>query len=200
MADFLPAFQLTLEHEGGYVFDKDDAGGETYQGVARRYHPGWGGWVIIDQIKQQAQSRRALNKQLRENVQLQKQIQAFYKQFYWDRFQGDLIPVQELAEELFDSGVNMGVHRAVQFLQEGLNLLNRNQQNYQDILEDGESGPKTLKTLNCYLATDPPEHLLKIMNVLQGGHYIDYMRKSPTQEKYARGWLQRVCIGRSKTD
>ena len=32
---FLQAFEITLEHEGGYVFDKDDAGGETYKGVAR---------------------------------------------------------------------------------------------------------------------------------------------------------------------
>lgn len=197
MADFLQAFQITLEHEGGYVFDKDDAGGETYKGVARRYHPGWGGWIIIDEIKKRTRTTRTLNKQLRENQELQALIQAFYKQFYWDRFQGDLIPVQELAEELFDTGVNMGVHRAVRFFQEGLNLLNRNQQSYKDILEDGESGPKTLAALDSYLAKDPPEHLLKIMNVLQGGHYINYMCKSPVQEKYARGWLKRVCIGSS---
>jgi lysozyme family protein len=199
MADFALAFQLTLEHEGGYVFDQDDAGGETYKGVARRYHPGWGGWAIIDQIKQQTHSTRQLNEQLRVNEDLQLQIHAFYKQYYWDRFQGDNIPVQELAEELFDTGVNMGVHSAVRFFQEGLNLLNRDQQSYQDILEDGKSGPNTLRALHSYLAKDPPEHLLKIMNVLQGMHYIDYMRKSPTQEKYARGWLKRVGIGNSKT-
>lgn len=194
MANFDQAFQLTLGHEGGYVFDPDDAGGETYKGVARRFHPGWGGWTIIEQVKQQANGRRQLNKKLGENEALQQQIHAFYKQHYWDRFQGDAIAAQDLAEELFDTGVNMGVHRAVRFLQEGLNLLNRNQKSFKDILEDGKSGSGTLEALNKYLAKDPPEHLLKIMNILQGMHYIDYMRKSPTQEKYARGWLKRVCI------
>jgi lysozyme family protein len=198
MADFIQAFQITLGHEGGYSFDPDDAGGETYRGVARRYHPGWDGWILIDQIKQRVSGTRQLNKQLGTDEELQLQIQAFYKQNYWDRFQGDVIPEQELAEELFDTGVNMGVHRAVGFLQEGLNLLNRNQRSYKDILEDGKSGPGTLAALNRYLAKDPPEHLLKIINILQGMHYIDYMRKSPAQEKYARGWLKRVCIGSSK--
>lgn len=197
MANFEQAFQITLGHEGGYVFDPDDAGGETYKGVARRYHPGWPGWALIDRIKQQAENKRQLNKLLGEDNELQQQIGAFYKQHYWDRFQGDAIATQELAEELFDTGVNMGVHRAVRFLQEGLNLLNRNEKSYNDILEDGKSGPGTLAALNSYLAKDPPEHLMKIMNILQGMHYIEYMRKSPTQEKYARGWLKRVCISKT---
>jgi len=32
------------------------------------------------------------------------------------------------------------------------------------------------------------------MNVLQGTHYVEYMREHPEQEKYARGWLKRVEI------
>jgi len=198
MANFESAFKITLGHEGGYVFDPDDAGGETYRGVSRRYHPDWAGWASIDRLKQQAENRRQLNSLLAEDDELQLQIRNFYKQYYWDRFQGDVLNAQELAEELFDTSVNMGVHRAVRFMQEGLNLLNRNQKSFKDILEDGISGPGTLAALNAYLAKDPAEHLLKIMNVLQGMHYIEYMRKSPTQEKYARGWLKRVCIGKAK--
>lgn len=196
MADFEQAYKITLGHEGGYVFDPDDAGGGTYKGVARRYHSGWPGWATIDRIKQQADNRRQLNRLLGEDAELQQQIGDFYKQNYWDRFQGDAVASQQLAEELFDTGVNMGVHRAVRFLQEGLNLLNRNQKSFKDILEDGKSGSGTLSALNKYLAKDPAEHLLKIMNILQGMHYIEYMRKSPTQEKYARGWLKRVCVGK----
>ena len=37
MADFNIAFEITMGHEGGYSFDKDDAGGETYRGISRRY-------------------------------------------------------------------------------------------------------------------------------------------------------------------
>ena len=34
--------------------------------------------------------------------------------------------------------------------------------------------------------------LLKMLNVFQGMHYIEYMRRSHSQEKFARGWFKRV--------
>jgi len=134
---------------------------------------------------------------LEENDVFQKEVRAFYKQYYWDRFQGDEISIQEIAEELFDTSVNMGVHRAVIFLQQALNLLNRNQKNYSDIVEDGGFGPRTLKTLEIYLKLEKNNYssLLIIMNTLQGMHYINYMEKHPEQEKYARGWLKRLAGG-----
>jgi len=119
---------------------------------------------------------------------LQQEVNLFYKQFYWDRFWGDDIPVQEIGEELFDTGVNLGVRRVVRFLQEGLNLLNRNKKNYVDIVEDGLFGK------NTHLKIDDVSVLLKVMNIFQGMHYIEYMRKNPVQEKYARGWLKRVKL------
>jgi lysozyme family protein len=90
--------------------------------------------------------------------------------------------------------VNLGVRRVVRFLQEGLNLLNRNKKNYVDIVEDGLFGKNTLKALNAYLKIDDVSVLLKVMNIFQGMHYIEYMRKNPVQEKYARGWLKRVKL------
>jgi hypothetical protein len=30
------------------------------------------------------------------------------------------------------------------------------------------------------------------MNILQGNHYLEFMSKSPIQEKFAYGWLDRV--------
>ena len=51
MADFEKAFINTMGYEGGYVYDPDDAGGETYKGISRRYHPSWPGWRIIDKVK-----------------------------------------------------------------------------------------------------------------------------------------------------
>lgn len=38
------------------------------------------------------------------------------------------------------------------------------------------------------------ELLLKILNVLQGNFYLDYMRKNTVQEKYMRGWFNRVKL------
>ncbi len=190
MAEFIQAYTITCANEGGYVFDPDDVGGETYRGVSRRYHPSWHGWQIIDRIKQEHPD--TLRSRLDENLKLQEQVQQFYKDFYWDRFWGDSIPDQRIANELFDTSVNLGVRRAVKYLQIGLNLLNRNEQNYPDIGVDSLFGPGTLRTLKAYLRNDPPGPLLKIMNTLQGMHYITYMEKNPRQEKYARGWLHRT--------
>ncbi len=51
MAIFDAAFEKTAAIEGGYVFDPDDAGGETYKGISRRFNPSWGGWDKIDEVK-----------------------------------------------------------------------------------------------------------------------------------------------------
>ena len=47
MSEFQPALQKVLAHEGGYVNDPDDPGGETYKGIAHNMHSKWGGWVYI---------------------------------------------------------------------------------------------------------------------------------------------------------
>jgi len=194
MALFEEAYKKTMHDEGGYSNNPADVGGETYKGVSRRYHPDWKGWNIIDKHKADTSSDSLFFRALSDDDTLELLVRAFYKKKFWNRFLGSLIPNQQIAEELFDNAVNLGVHRSVLFLQEALNLLNRNQRNYKDILEDGIIGSETLNTLKTYLSIDKPKYLLKIMNILQGMHYISYMKKSPTQEIFARGWLERVCI------
>ena len=193
MANFEEAYRITLGHEGGYANDSYDAGGETYKGVARRYYPSWEGWAIIDAAKS---NKHTFPGSLPNNHYLEELIRKFYKANYWDKFWGDEIPNQIVANEMFDTGVNMGTRRAVKYLQMGLNLLNRNQKNYADIMEDGVFGNNTLNTLKMYLNIDNESYLVKIMNILQGMHYIEYMTKSPTQERFARGWLSRINISK----
>jgi lysozyme family protein len=193
MALFLEAYEITLKHEGGYDNDPDDVGGETYKGVARDYYPSWPGWAVIDDAK----SYPNFPDNLTHDTELNSMIKDFYRANYWDRFWGDQFSNQNIANELFDTAVNMGVSRSVKFLQTALNLLNRNKLNYPDIDEDGVFGHKTMNALNSYLYLDKDIYLLKIMNILQGMHYINYMKSSPNQEKFARGWLKRVTITKS---
>jgi lysozyme family protein len=190
VAEFKQAFELTLSHEGGYVKDPDDRGGETYKGIARRYNPGWPGWARIDK----ARKLRGFPKSLNTDLELQAEVAVFYRQHYWDKFQGDRIPAQAVANELFDTAVNLGVARTVEFFQRALNVLNRDGALYDDLVTDGVFGPKSLAALRVYLKKDKPDYLLKILNVLQGAHYIEFMTRSPLQEKFARGWLNRVTI------
>jgi len=181
MANFKEAFDITMGHEGGYTHDPDDVGGETYRGIARRYNPDWYGWRVIDEDKPNI-----------NDDELDPHVRSFYKQRYWDVNLLDDFP-QSIANEMFDTGVNMGIGRAAKFLQECLNYLNRNDSLFPDLVVDGKIGNKSLNALNAVIPKD--EHILLVMlNVCQGRHYMDYMKKSPTQEKYARGWFKRVEI------
>jgi lysozyme family protein len=188
MATFDKAYTITLGHEGGYSNDPHDKGGETYMGVARNFYPNWEGWSIIDSAK----SENGFPRNLSYKNKLTILVKGFYKENYWDKVGGDLIPDQSVANELFDTAVNMGVNKSIRFLQLGLNVLNRNQKNYSDVVEDGKFGNNTLTALNACLSLGDGHYLVKVMNILQGANYISIMKNNPTQQRFARGWLNRV--------
>ncbi len=190
MPDFLEAYKLTMGHEGGYSVDPDDAGGETYKGISRRYNPVWEGWEIIDSMKSHANFPAILN----QLPQLQKKVNDFYKEHYWDSNKLDNVSSQAIANEMFDTAVNMGRSRAAKFLQESLSYLNRNKRLFDDLDIDGHIGPASLRALDYILSNGEEELLLKVLNVLQGNFYLKYMRENPVQEKFMRGWFNRVNL------
>ena len=190
MANFEEAYIETMSNEGGYCDVQGDVGGETYKGVSRVYNPNWGGWKTIDDAKNKPNFPKSLD----INSELQKEVRNFYKKEYWDVNSLDNVKNQNVADEVFDSGVNLGVKRAAKFLQEALNFLNRDGKLYPDLVVDSSVGPSTFNALDNILKNNDEEILLKIMNVLQGMHYLDYMRKSPSQEKFARGWFDKRII------
>ncbi|MEM7195357.1 MAG: glycosyl hydrolase 108 family protein [Pseudomonadota bacterium] len=189
MADFETAFEHLIQVEGGYVDDPQDSGGETYKGVARRHHPGWNGWQDIDAAKDSDDFPDNLDSISR----LQQRVKQFYKSQYWDRIAGDRIPDQTIAEEVFDTGVNMGMRRAARFLQESINLLDRNQT--PGLVVDGDIGTKTLRALKSSIAADRSNRwVVLFLNLFQGQRYIEVLKLNPVNEKFARGWLKRVQI------
>ena len=189
MASYDLALQQVLQHEGGYANDPVDRGGETFRGVARNIHPQWPGWKRIDSLRHRSDFPRSLAR----DSGLQKAVASFYRENYWNPIQGDLIADEAVAQELMDTAVNMGVRRAARFLQESLNLLNRDQKNYEDLVVDGWLGEKSLGALGKLLRADRnSHHLLKMLNAMQAATYIDIMRNNPSQERFARGWLARA--------
>lgn len=197
MADFIRAYRVTMGHEGGYANDPDDSGGETYKGVARNFWPTWEGWTIVDGHKATSSGMEAFKHALDADPRLQQLVLDFYKNEFWDKFQGDAVPSQEIAEELFDTGVNMSTERAVYFLQDAMNLFNHdhlNREIYPDVVVDGRMGPATLAVLQQALAAGRGAHILLDMNVQQGGLYREQMKKRESQEKFALGWYNRVAL------
>lgn len=109
MADYKSAIKRVLQTEGGYVSDPDDAGGETYKGIARNFWPKWMGWVFIDPAKR----LNGFPASLEKIVPLQEFVIQFYKQNFWDKIGGDFIASQTIANNLVDSAVNEGIKPAV---------------------------------------------------------------------------------------
>jgi lysozyme family protein len=163
--NFEKAFIELIGIEGGYVNDPTDRGGETKYGISKRSYP------HLD-IK---------------NLSLQDAKEIYYRDF-WQVNGLDNILKYEVAAELFDTGVNMGVGIASRFLQEALNLMNRNGQNFQDLKVDGQIGPATI---SAYRKVDD-RILLKVLNGLQFERYKSICEKNPSQEKYFNGWMKRV--------
>jgi lysozyme family protein len=119
---------------------------------------------------------------------------AIYKQLYWLRPHFDQVADRypRIAEELFDTGVNMGPKRAGEFLQVALNVLNRQHSDYPDIGVDGDLGPEAVAALDGFKAKRGAAGeavLLTAVDCLQGAKYIAIALADPSQETFVYGWL-----------
>lgn len=199
MANFKTAFDHTLGHEGGYVNDKDDPGGETYKGISRVHWADWEGWNIIDAVfMATAADPENFSNLLDNNIELTAHVQAFYKTEFWNKFHGDEINDDRIAGELFDTAVNQSIIRASKYFQLALNYANRNGKLFPDIVVDGFIGNGTLGAFNKLKTKDDFNFIYITMNVLQAHYYLTRMDKNPVMEKYARGWFNRVTITKEK--
>lgn len=90
---FSQALAFVLDHEGGYVNDTRDPGGETKYGISKRAYPDV---LIADLTKDDAA--------------------AIYRRDYWDACRCDDLP-EAIAIMVFDAAVNQGVGAATRMLQ-----------------------------------------------------------------------------------
>lgn len=188
MTKFEAAYNKVMIDEGGYAFDKDDLGGETYKGISRVFNPNWDGWKIIDAYK----SRYDFPNCLEADQDLQYLVKFYFKKKYYDPYLGDQLD-DAIAEEMFDQAVNLGVQKAIEYLQRSLNILNRNQRDYEDIKVDGIFGQNTLKAYLKCVSVRGAKLLFNVLNIYQGKRYIELMEASQVKEKFI-GWFNRIEI------
>ena len=91
--NFDESFAKLIGHEGGYVNDKRDPGGETKYGVSKRSYP-----------------------QLNIASLTEYDAKAIYLRDFWKPAGCDRVP-PAIAFDLFDMAVNSGVSRAIKTLQ-----------------------------------------------------------------------------------
>jgi lysozyme family protein len=97
MSKFDEIIEVVLEHEGGYVNDPKDPGGETNFGIAKRSHPD----VDIKNLTKEG-------------------AKEIYKEVYWDKNKVESLP-EHLWHIYFDMCVNQGKSRAVKIIQRAVN-------------------------------------------------------------------------------
>lgn len=181
MADFIKAYNKTSLFEGGYVFAKNDRGGETYRGISRVHHPTWVGWAEIDKLKKtEVMGRNTIFPQLEDMVM------SFYRNEFWEPISGDTIPDQGLANMLFDCSVLCGQFLAVRHWQDVLDRL------IEDTDIDGHFGPQTASNTLKACSSEffsPAKDLFKYQWIT---HFYDIAKKRPEQKDFLIGWTTRV--------
>ena len=162
--------------EGGFSDNPKDKGGPTRWGiteaVARQY--GYTG------------DMRTLPREVAKAIYLE----LYYVGPKFDQVH-QLSP--RIAEELTDTGVNMGQAVAAKFLQQALNVFNREGKVYPDIVVDGLLGIRSLAALRSYLehrGAEGEEVMLKALNCLQGERYIGLAEGRPANEEFVYGWIR----------
>lgn len=95
---FDEAFVKLIDHEGGYVNDPRDPGGETKYGISKRQYPG-------------------------ENIEEMTLVRAkdIYQRDYWWKAGCDAVP-DAVKFDLFDMAVNSGVKTAIRTLQRAVGV------------------------------------------------------------------------------
>lgn len=164
-----------LNNEGGYVNDPNDRGGETNHGIT----------VAVARANGYTGDMRAMTRS---------QALDIYRSQYFVRpgFKAVFDVSPGIAAEMLDTGVNMGPKVAATFLQKCLNVLNRVQKDYGDILVDGDCGPTTIAALQAFLNKRGDEGesvLLKMLNCLQGARYIELALNREANETFVYGWI-----------
>lgn len=95
---FDEAFDRLIGHEGGYVHDARDPGGETNWGISKRAYP--------------SLDIRNLTRE---------QAKEIYRRDYWQRAKADQYDAA-IGFQLFDAAVNSGIGNAIRFLQRAVGV------------------------------------------------------------------------------
>lgn len=160
MANFNDAIVKTLICEGGSKFTivADDKGGATKFGISQKAYPS----LDIKNLTE-------------------KQARDIYKQNYWDRVRGDDIKSQVIANNIFDTAVNMGVRTAIRLVQIALDSQNI----------DGIAGNETIAAINDV----NEEAFIAYFTLAKIARYAKICNDDKTQGKFLLGWVNRALGG-----
>lgn len=168
---------VTIGKEGGYSDHPADKGGPTRWGITER-----------------VARRNGYSGAMRE-LPRAKAVDIYRREYLIEPgFDKVAAIFPRVAEELFDTGVNLGPAVPALWLQEWLNVFNESEKLYPDIREDADIGPATLAALAAYKRSRGGSGeivMLKALNGSQTERYKQLARSRKANEAFVFGWLAR---------
>ena len=164
---FASALPFVLRWEGGYVNHPADPGGATNKGVTQKVYSAW--------LQQQGRADASVRDLSDDDMA------AIYEANYWRAAHCQELP-PPLDQVQFDTAVNMGVGRAVRFLQEAVGAV-----------VDGGFGNGTR---TCVAQAVPGEALQRYLGIREK-FYRSLVDSKPELGVFLKGWLNRLEALRS---
>jgi lysozyme family protein len=180
VSDFDRAVVVVLKHEGGWVSNPADPGGETNFGISSLFivnekltaedlgidpatflKPGYLKPMTVDTAK------------------------ALYRRCFWDRFEYGNIADQLAATKVFDSAVNCGPVRSHMFAQRASTRIGH------PATPDGILGPMTLAAIN---ACAPQPFVAAFADEMRQ-YYETLVANRPALAEFESNWLKRARWG-----
>ncbi len=161
-AAFEASLPFILRWEGGYVNHPNDPGGATNKGVTQRVYDDWRG--------KKGLARRTV-KQIEDA-----EVHAIYESGYWLPPRCDILQ-RQLDVVQFDTAVNMGVGRAVRFLQEAVGCA-----------VDGGFGPNTERAV---AGCDLGGAIIAYCDAREA-YYHRLAERNPKLKVFLKGWMNRI--------
>lgn len=164
-----------IDREGEYSDHPNDKGGPTRWGITEK----------VARSKGYAGDMRTLPRSFAAAIYAYNYIEA-------PGFGKVLAVSSRIAEEMIDTGVNMGVSVPGTWLQRILNALNRQGKDYPDIKVNGQIGPATIAALRGLIAKRGLQGEAAVVIALQcqqGVRYLDITEARQQNEDFYFGWL-----------
>ena len=177
------AYDFTYAWEAGYGNTQGDPGGETLDGISRKYHPNELVWKLVDELKRNIVSPYDLKKAV-QTSEIKTLVNEFYED-WWFRHQCDKMPLH-VSIAYFDSTFMTG--ESTWLLQRAINFLYMTTSK-KLLKDDNILGEKTIGALNREMTRTHEQGLTQIL-LSKRGKYQMHLRKK--MNPFKAGWADRT--------
>ena len=175
MSDFAAAAEVVLQHEGGWVSNPRDPGGETNWGISTSFIRREGLTSAELGVDPDTAGRPGWLKPMPRACAVE-----LYRRCFWDRYAYGCIVDQAVATKVFDASVNIGPRRA-----------HARAQVVVGVSADGLLDPVSFAALNAF----EPRAFVASYAAQLAAYYRELVTERPSLAEFLPNWLHRAAWG-----